>query len=108
MRPYEVMVIYDAELEQADIRAAVELSTKLLESKGAQIGPVDHWGKRAFAYRMKRRWEGYYVVIQTRAEPAATEELSRTLKLADEVLRHKVIRIPEAVYGKTLGTPADG
>ena len=31
MRPYEVMVIYDAELDQADIRAAVERSTKLLE-----------------------------------------------------------------------------
>jgi small subunit ribosomal protein S6 len=106
MRPYEVMVIYDAELEQADIRAAVERSTKLLESKGAEMGPVDHWGKRPFAYRMKRRWEGYYVVLQARAEPDAMTELGRTLTLADEVLRHKVLRIPEAEYGKTLGTPA--
>ena len=39
-------------------------------------------------------------------EPAAMDELSRTLSLADEVLRHKVLRIPEAVYGK-LGTPAE-
>jgi small subunit ribosomal protein S6 len=106
MRPYEVMVIYDAELDQADIRAAVERSTKLLESKGAEIGPVDHWGKRSFAYRMKRRWEGYYVVLQARAEPDAMTELGRTLTLADEVLRHKVLRIPESEYGKTLGTPA--
>ena len=108
MRPYEVMVIYDAELDDAEIRAAVDRATKLLESKGAELGPVDHWGKRRLAYRLKRRWEGYYVVIQARAEPAATDELNRTLALADEVLRHKVMRIPEAVYGKTLGTPADG
>jgi small subunit ribosomal protein S6 len=108
MRPYEVMVIYDTDLDDADIRAAVDRATKLLESKGAELGPVDHWGKRRLAYRLKRRWEGYYVVIQARAEPAATDELSRTLALADEVLRHKVMRIPEAVYGKTLGTPADG
>jgi len=33
-------------------------------------------------------------------------ELGRTLNLADEVLRHKVLRIPESEYGKTLGTPA--
>jgi small subunit ribosomal protein S6 len=106
MRPYEVMVIYDAELDQADIRSSVERSTQLLASRGAEIGPVDHWGKRPFAYRLKRRWEGYYVVLQARAEPDAMSELGRTLTLADEVLRHKVLRIPESVYGKTLGTPA--
>ncbi len=108
MRPYEVLVIYDAELDEAAIRAHVDASTKLLEANGAELGPVDHWGKRQLAYRLKRRWEGYYVVLQARAEPAAMNELGRTLGLADEVLRHKVLRIPEAVYGKTLGTPAEG
>ncbi|HEV2310497.1 MAG TPA: 30S ribosomal protein S6 [Acidimicrobiia bacterium] len=106
MRPYEVMVIYDADLEEADIKAAVGQSTTLLTSKGAELGPVDYWGKRTFAYRLKRKWEGYYVVLQARAEPEAMAELGRTLALADEVLRHKVLRIPDAVYGKTLGTPA--
>jgi hypothetical protein len=41
------------------------------------------------------------VVLQARAEPAAMEELGRTLTLADEVIRHKILRIPEAVYGQT-------
>jgi small subunit ribosomal protein S6 len=106
MRPYEVMVIYDADLEEADIRSAVGQATTLLTSKGAELGPVDYWGKRTFAYRLRRRWEGYYVVLQARAEPDAMAELGRTLTLADEVLRHKVLRIPDAVYGSTLGTPA--
>jgi small subunit ribosomal protein S6 len=108
MRPYEVMVIYDADLDEADIKAAVERSTTLLASKGAELGPVDRWGKRPLAYRLKRKWEGYYVVLQARADPEAMDELGRTLTLADEVLRHKALRIPEAVYGKTLGTPAAG
>ena len=106
MRPYEVMVIYSAELEDSEIRAAVERATQLLTSKGAEMGPVDFWGKRRFAYRLNHRWEGYYVVFHTRAEPAATDELSRVLALADEVIRHMVLRIPESVYGK-LGTPAE-
>jgi len=101
MRPYEVMVIFDAELEPDDVRAAVDRNVELLKSKGAEMGTVDHWGKRRFAYRLKHRWEGYYVVLQARAEPAAMDELGRVLSLADEVLRHKVLRIPEAVYGKT-------
>ena len=56
---------------------------------------------------MKHRWEGYYVVLQAKAEPAAMDELHRVLSLADEVIRHKVLRIPEEVYGppKRAGTP---
>ena len=79
MRPYEVMVIFDADLEEEAIRSAVDRSRSLLESKGAELGYVDFWGKRRFAYRMKHRWEGYYVVFQAKAEPAAMDELHRTL-----------------------------
>ena len=104
MRPYEVMVIYDAELDDADIQAAVDRSTTLLTSKGAELGPVDRWGKRPLAYRLNRKWEGYYVVLQARSEPAVMDELSHALSLADEVLRHKVLRIPEKVYGTAGGT----
>jgi small subunit ribosomal protein S6 len=100
------MVIYDAELEESAVRAAVEQSREQLSSKGAELGPVDFWGKRRFAYRLNHRWEGYYVVLQAKAEPAAMDDLGRALSLADEVLRHKVLRIPDEIYGK-LGTPAE-
>ena len=103
MRPYEVMVIFDAELDEETVRSAVTRYTQLIEGKGAQPGPVDFWGKRRFAYELKHRWEGYYVVLQAKAEPAAMDELHRTLSLADEVLRHKILRIPEQVYGKLTG-----
>ena len=103
MRPYEVMVILDAGLEEDAIRAAVDRSTELIRSRGGVPGRVDRWGKRRFAYELKHRWEGYYVVLQARAEPAAMEELHRVLSLADEVIRHKVLRVPEEVYGKLAG-----
>ena len=109
MRPYEVMVIFDADQEEEAVRSAVERATQLLQSRGAELGYVDFWGKRRFAYRLKHRWEGYYVVFQAKSEPAAMDELNRTLSLADEVLRHKVLRIPEAVYGppRTAGAPSE-
>jgi small subunit ribosomal protein S6 len=104
MRPYEVMVIFDADLDEETIRSAVTRYTQLIEGRGAQPGPVDFWGKRRFAYELKHRWEGYYVVLQAKAEPPAMDELHRVLSLADEVLRHKILRIPDAVYGKLAGT----
>jgi small subunit ribosomal protein S6 len=98
------MVIFDADLDEETIRSAVARYTQLIEGKGAQPGPVDFWGKRRFAYELKHRWEGFYVVLQAKAEPPAMDELHRVLSLADEVLRHKILRIPEAVYGKLAGT----
>jgi small subunit ribosomal protein S6 len=106
MRPYEVMVIFDAEVEEETIRSLTTRYQQLIEDKGAELGPIDFWGKRRFAYELKHRWEGYYIVLQAKAEPAAMDELHRQLSLADEVLRHKILRIPEHVYGKLAGAAA--
>ena len=55
---------------------------------------IERWGRRRFAYEIDDRNEGYYVVVTFSAEPVAQAELERTLNLADEVLRHKVIVLP--------------
>ena len=102
------MVILSTDLEEETIRSSVERWLQLIESKGAERGHVDIWGKRRFAYEIGHRWEGYYVVLQARAEPPAMDELHRVLSLADEVIRHKVLRVPESAYGPPAdaGTPA--
>jgi small subunit ribosomal protein S6 len=99
VRPYEVMLIFDAGLEEETIRAAVDRYAEFIRSRGGNPGRLDRWGKRRFAYELHHRWEGYYVVLETMAEPAVMEELHRTLSLADELIRHKVIRVPDAVRG---------
>ena len=99
LRPYEVMIILDADLDEEVIRAAVERWIAQIESSGAERGHVDWWGKRRLAYEINRKTDGYYVVFQARSEPPAMVELHRVLSLADEVIRHKVLRIPAKVYG---------
>ncbi len=101
MRPYEVMIIFDSGLEEDAIRGVLDRVTGLVQAQGGRPGRVDRWGKRRFAYELDHRWEGYYVVVEAVAEPATMAEVHRLLSLADEVLRHKVIRIPDAVAGRT-------
>ena len=100
MRHYEVMVILDAGLEEDAIRATVDRATQTLTSNGATVGKVDRWGKRRFAYEVHHRSEGYYVLIDTVATPAAVAEVDRMLGLTDDVIRHKVIRLPEKAIVK--------
>jgi small subunit ribosomal protein S6 len=100
MRPYEVMIIFEPGLEEDAIRAAVDRSTELIRTRGGSVGRVDRWGRRRLAYEIRHQREGYYVLVDATAEPAAMAELDRSLYLADDVLRHKVIRLPERVAGR--------
>ena len=101
LRPYEVMVILDAGLEDDALRASVDRLTDLISANGGTPGRVDRWGRRRFAYEMNHRWEGYYVLVEATAEPAAMAAADRMLHLADEVLRHKIIRLPDEVAGRS-------
>lgn len=97
MRPYEVMVIFDSGLEEDAIGATLDRVTELIAAGGGTTSAVEHWGRRRFAYELRHRWEGYYVLVSAEAEPAAMADVHRTLSLADEVMRHKIVRIPDAV-----------
>ena len=59
-------------------------------------GKPDWWGKRRFAYEIKKKYEGYYVVFNLVAERGALDDFERSLRLADDVVRHKLIRLPDA------------
>ncbi len=100
MRPYEVMVIFDVDLEEGDIRQRVDRVHELVRARGGTPGSVSHWGRRTFAYEIKHRLEGYYVVLEATAEPAAMAEIDRYLALEDAVIRHKVMRQPDNVAGR--------
>lgn len=102
MRPYEVMIIFDPTLEEEAVRAEVDRSAELIRSQGGKPGRVERWGKRRLAYEIRHHREGSYVVMEAEAESATMADLDRALLLADGVMRHKVIHLPE----RPDGTPA--
>src|SRR5512143_1285698 len=96
LREYECMLILPAEADEALVGTAVERITKIVSPAGGEIRSLDRWGRTRFAYEIADQHEGYYVVVRFSAEPSAQAELDRTLKLADEVIRHKVLVLPKA------------
>ena len=71
VRPYESMIIFNAELEETAVTAVLDRVTEIVRSGGGERGPLDRWGKRSFAYELKHKREGYYVVAEFSAEPKA-------------------------------------
>lgn len=94
MRPYEVMAIFEATTEPSLIQRVLDHALDVIRSNGGTPGAIDRWGKRTFAYEVNHRREGYYVIVEFTGEPRTVSELDRTLGLADEVVRHKVVRLP--------------
>jgi small subunit ribosomal protein S6 len=106
LRPYETMIIFDLAVDAQEIQGALDRALETLTSNGGTLGQIDRWGKRTLAYEMKKRREGYYVVVEFTGEPATIAALDRHLTLAPEVLRHKIIRLPEKGVARRLAAGA--
>src|SRR4029450_1471485 len=94
MRAYELMVIIDAELEDEVIAAHVKRIADLIGQRGGTVKREDRWGRRRFAYEINHKLEGYYVVYEF-VGGSDLDQLERALRLADEIVRHKVLRLPD-------------
>lgn len=94
MRAYELMVIIDAELDDEVIDATVKRIAGLLDQRGATVKSEDRWGRRRFAYEINHKHEGYYVLWEF-VGGSDLDQLERALRLADETIRHKVVRLPD-------------
>lgn len=99
MRPYEVMAIFEASTEPTVIQGELDRALEIIRTNGGSPGAIDRWGKRTFAYEVNHKREGYYVVVEFTGEPETVAALDRMLGLADEVVRHKVIRLPDRGHG---------
>lgn len=95
MRVYELMIIYTGETEDVVVRENVAAVTKAIEADGGKVATTDLWGKRRFAYEINHKWEGIYVVLEIVTEARDLHEVERNLRLADDVVRHKVLRLPD-------------
>jgi small subunit ribosomal protein S6 len=97
MRAYEFMIILDGDLEEPAAQAWVKSVTDSITKAGGSIhGKPEWWGRRQFAYLINKKEYGYYAVMNLVAPGGALDEFERSLRIADDVVRHKLLRLPDA------------
>ncbi len=94
-RAYELMIIIDGDQEDTMVDDVVSRVTTWIEEESGQLAKTDKWGKRRFAYEINHKAEGHYVVLEMTTGQVDMEPLERSLRLTDEVVRHKLIRLPD-------------
>lgn len=93
MRDYEVMTIHRPDLAEDEVEKNIAAIEAHLNENGAEVSKRDLWGKRRFAYEIEHLSEGYYTVVSFKGNTDLVDSLDRMLYLADEVLRHKIVRL---------------
>jgi small subunit ribosomal protein S6 len=96
MRIYEIMFIVDPNAPEEAIDAIIAQVEGVIRDSGGTVDKVDKWGKRKLAYRVRRREEGYYVLVRySVADTAAVKEIERRLKVQELVLKYLTVRLDE-------------
>ncbi len=95
MRDYELVLVIDPEGGDEAANAAAERVHAAIRERGGEVTHVDPWGKQRLAYPINRKTEAYYVVTRFRADPQSIRLLEAGLDLAEDILRHLIVRVEE-------------
>ena len=101
-RSFEVMFIVDVTLDNQVIQTVINRSIEQIETLGASVGRVAKWGRRKLAYDIDQKPDGYYVLIEISVDPTKIADIDRALFLANEILRHKIIKVPAIFESRSL------
>lgn len=95
MRIYEELFIVRPDAPEEEIDQLIQQLTTQIAAQGGNVDKSEKWGVRRLAYRVGKRNEGYYVLLQFTASPEAVRELERRLRVSDLVLKFLTVRIDE-------------
>ena len=94
LNSYETIFIIDATLDEETVASVKEKFTSLIEKNGT-LENVDEWGKRRLAYEINDRTEGYYYLVDFKADGEFPKELDRQFRINENILRTIIIRKDE-------------
>jgi small subunit ribosomal protein S6 len=95
MRKYELMMIIDPTLSDADRKTLLAEVTDELSSKQAKILIDDQWGVKNLAYKIRSSATGYYVLYTLESEGQGFFEITKSFNMKKAIWRHMFVRLED-------------
>jgi small subunit ribosomal protein S6 len=94
---YDLVLLLDPQADDATRAKVVADSRASIEAQG-ELLRHDDWGERALTYPIDRKASAQYHLLQFHvADKQLLSGLDRTLRLADEVLRFRIVKLAPGV-----------
>ena len=88
MRKYELICIFQPDLEETAFKVALERVQGWVGESGGSVDKTEIWGRRKLAYPIRKQTDGQYVLMNISLDPKSTSELERNIRFLEPVLRH--------------------
>ena len=95
MNPYEVLLMLDAEVGEAQQGEIVGRCKEIIENGSGNWLEAADWGRRKLAYEIDHKTDAFYHLLTFDSSPAALEEVTRVMKITEGVIRHLAVRRTE-------------
>ena len=106
MIDYEILLLLDPDLAEEPQAEVVTRVRDLIAKGGGTFTRHDAWGKRKLAYEIDKKADGNYHLLLFSAPPTTLDEITRVLKIDDNVMRHLATRRPEGGPAEPLPVAA--
>lgn len=87
MRKYELLYVISSNASEAQRDALIEQFKKFVENKNGNILGIDKWGMKKFAYPIKFKNEGFYVLMNFEAVPEVVKEMENIMNITENIVR---------------------
>ena len=92
MNTYELMLIINPQLTDAEVGEAVEKAKKILTDEKGEVLAEDRLGRKKFSHNVGKNRDGFYVYMKVKAAPASVKGIIHSLKLQETVLRSMMMK----------------
>jgi small subunit ribosomal protein S6 len=90
---YESTFIVNAALDDAQIDAVIEKAKDVIAKNGGELRDIAKWGRKRFAYPIKKKNNGFYVVTEFSATGDLVAKLERHFQLDENIIRYLTIAL---------------
>jgi small subunit ribosomal protein S6 len=90
---YDLFLLLDPAAPDERRAEIVANAQSAISDGGGEVVGVHDWGLRQMAYEIDHKAEAEYHFIQFTAPPELIEQLNQPLRITDDVIRHRIIRL---------------
>ncbi len=95
MRNYEGVFIINPDLSNEASKGVVAQLQELVTKNGGRVEGLQEWGKKRLAYKINKKREGGYVILNFQLESKHAKKLEQSLRLNDQLLRYLLVNKDE-------------
>lgn len=95
LNTYEGLFVFEGSRTDAEVAESVQRTCGEITRLKGEIIKQKVLGKRTFARPIRKRDSGHYVRILFKFDPSAIDALLARYKLAGDVFRHQITRVPD-------------